>query len=191
MRRASETDWQRLDDDFSRFPVGVRKMGMILATGQPVEASDLDGEEHWPVRPDWARREGIRGFIGQPMIYQGEVLGVVAVFLRIRPRPEGSTWLRMIADHAAASIANARAFEEIQRLKKRLELERDYLREEVREAHFFGDIVGQSPALGNIMQQIELVAPTNASVLILGESGTGKELVAREIHKAVSASNSR
>ena len=51
------------------------------------------------------------------------------------------------------------------------------------EAQEFGDIVGQSPALRNVQQQIDLVAPTDASVLILGESGTGKELIAREIHR--------
>lgn len=47
----------------------------------------------------------------------------------------------------------------------------------------FGNMVGQSPALCAMVQQIELVAPTDATVLIIGESGTGKELVAREIHK--------
>ena len=51
------------------------------------------------------------------------------------------------------------------------------------EAKAFGDLVGQSAALRHIVNQIDLVAPTEASVLILGESGTGKELVAREIHQ--------
>ena len=82
-----------------------------------------------------------------------------------------------------AAIANARAFEEIGRLKEQLELERDYLREELAGVQEFGDIIGQSPSLKNVLQQIDLVAATDASVLILGESGTGKELVAREIHR--------
>jgi transcriptional regulator with GAF, ATPase, and Fis domain len=43
-------------------------------------------------------------------------------------------------------------------------------------------LLGQSPALKTILSQIELVAPTEASVLILGESGTGKELIARALH---------
>jgi transcriptional regulator with GAF, ATPase, and Fis domain len=51
------------------------------------------------------------------------------------------------------------------------------------EAKAFGDLVGQSAALRQIISQIDLVAPTEASVLILGETGTGKELVAREIHR--------
>ncbi len=91
-------------------------------------------------------------------------------------------WFRMIADHVAVAIVNTRAFEEIEQLKAQLELENTFLKEEVLEAQNFGEIVGQSPAIANLVEQIELVAPTDATVLITGESGTGKELVAREIH---------
>jgi len=76
-----------------------------------------------------------------------------------------------------------RAFEEVQRLKAQLEMQNAYLQEEVVEAKAFGGLVGQSQALRHIVNQIDLVAPTEASVLVLGESGTGKELVAREIHQ--------
>src|SRR5512135_3528274 len=76
-----------------------------------------------------------------------------------------------------------RAFEEIAVLKSQLELHNTYLQEAVVEAKAFGDLVGQSSALRHIVTQIDLVAPTEASVLILGETGTGKELVAHEIHK--------
>ena len=96
---------------------------------------------------------------------------------------ESRPWGRIFADHIGAAIANARAFEEIQRLKAQLELQNAYLQEEVVEAKAFGDLVGQSAALRQIVSQIDLVAPTEASVLILGETGTGKELVAREIHR--------
>jgi len=68
-------------------------------------------------------------------------------------------------------------------LKSRLELENTLLQEEVREAKAFGEIVGTSTAIKKSLHQIEMVAPTDATVLILGESGTGKELVAREIHQ--------
>src|SRR5207253_7111822 len=80
-------------------------------------------------------------------------------------------------------FVNARAFEENDRLRARLELETAYLREEVREAKALGDIIGQSASLKHLQRQIDMVAPTDATVLILGESGTGKELVAREIHQ--------
>jgi formate hydrogenlyase transcriptional activator len=175
--------WANLDGSFRRFPIGVRKVGKIAATGKPIEVPDAAADSQWLARPDWAEAEGIRGFGGQPLVHQGNVLGVLAVFARACLGDDNLMWMRMIADHAAAAIANARAFEEIEELKHQLELERDYLRDEILEAHAFGDILGQSASLQQVVQQIDLVAPTEASVLILGESGTGKELVAREIHR--------
>lgn len=67
-------------------------------------------------------------------------------------------------------------------LKDELERERDYLREEVNVAMNFGRIIGRSPSLKSMLSQVEAVAETPASVLVLGESGVGKELVARAIH---------
>jgi transcriptional regulator with GAF, ATPase, and Fis domain len=122
-------------------------------------------------------------FAGQPLIYRGETLGVLAVFSRAEIAPSEFDWLRIFADHAAIAITNARAFDEVARLRHQLELERDYLREEVREALAFGEIVGQSAALRGVLEQVEMVAPTDATALILGESGTGKELVASAIHE--------
>lgn len=65
--------------------------------------------------------------------------------------------------------------------RKTLEFENEYLQEELR-GHY-GSILGESPALKKVLAQIEMVAPTGASVLILGESGTGKELIAHAIHE--------
>lgn len=74
------------------------------------------------------------------------------------------------------------ALAENARLREELERERDYLREEVNVAMNFGRIVGKSPALKQMLAQVEAVAQTPANVLVLGESGVGKELVARAIH---------
>lgn len=180
---ANKSQWTDLDGKFRRFPIGVRKVGHIARTGDPVEIVDIDAGSHWIADPLWARREGIRGFVGQPLIHKGEVLGVLGVFLRVPLIEEGLIWLRMIADHAAVTIANARAFEEIERLQTQLELENEYLRDEVKAAHEFGEIIGDSPALHKVMEQVQLVAPTDTNALVLGESGVGKELIARAIHE--------
>ena len=74
------------------------------------------------------------------------------------------------------------AFEENARLRKELERERDYLREEVHVSMNFGRIIGESSALKKMLARVEAVAQTSASVLIQGESGVGKELVAHVIH---------
>ncbi len=177
------SDYARLDGAFRRFPIGVRKVGQIAATGQPLEFPAVGEPPAWAAQPDWLRAEGIQGFGGQPLIHHGEVLGVLAVFSRAPLQEACLDWLRMVANHAAAAIASARSWDEIQSLRRKLEQENEYLQQEVLEAVAFGDLIGQSAALQTVTRQIELVAPTDSPVLILGESGTGKELVAREIHR--------
>ena len=177
------TKWEKLDGRFMRFPIGARKVGHVAASGDAVVVWDTAKDMKWIADLDWVRRESIRGLAAQPMVFRGEVIGVLAVFMRVPVIVDELIWHRMLADHAAASMVNARAFAEIDRLRRQLELENEYLREEVSAGGAFGEIIGSSPALRNTTRQIELVAETDASVLITGESGTGKELVAREIHR--------
>src|SRR5258706_5292184 len=66
--------------------------------------------------------------------------------------------------------------------KARLEAQNTYLQEEIRSEHNFGEIVGSSPALLDVLRQVEQIARIDSTVLILGETGTGKELIARGIH---------
>ena len=180
---ASGEDWSRLNGNFCRMPLNARKVGVIGASGEPILINHDLAASKWIARPEWVRREAILSFAGQPLTFKGETFGVLAVFSRAQLHAEEFGWLRIFADHAAIAIANARAFEEINQLRRRLETERDYLREEVRDALAFGEIVGRSTALRSVLEQIEMVAPTGATVLILGESGTGKELVASAIHE--------
>jgi len=181
--QGEEEDYLHMTDPFSRIPIGFGAAGKIAATGKQLVLRDLDKDPGELFFLPWLKVDKVRGYNGVPIIYKGEVLGVIAVFSRANV-PEGAeVWGRVFADHIAGAIANARAFEEIQRLKSQLEQQNAYLQEEVVEAKAFGDLVGQSAALRQIVSQIDLVAPTDASVLILGETGTGKELVAHEIHR--------
>jgi transcriptional regulator with GAF, ATPase, and Fis domain len=184
-RNSSESrqDGDPRPTDFLRIPIGFKTIGKIAKTGQPTVIKDTLQSDSGSTHADLAGPEGFRSFNGQPIIFQGQVLGVLAVFGYI-PLPDlGAMWLRVFADHIAVSLVNARAFEENERLKAQLELENTYLREEVREAKAFGDLLGQSQPVRQMVHQIEMVAPTDATVLIQGESGTGKELVAQEIHR--------
>ncbi len=181
---ASElNDDVRQIDRWSRIPLGVGVVGRIGATGQPMVLGDLDRDPGELATIPWLAPEQIRGFNGVPIVYQNEVLGVIGVFSRANVPDEAQVWGRIFADHVAGTIATTRAIDEIKRLKAQLEQQNAYLQEEVVEAKAFGDLIGGSAALGQVINQIDLVAPTDASVLILGETGTGKELVAHEIHR--------
>jgi formate hydrogenlyase transcriptional activator len=82
-----------------------------------------------------------------------------------------------------AELDLQKAFSEIERLKDRLERENVCLREEIQLRYEYDEIVGKSAAIKAVMAQVEQVADTPASVLLMGETGTGKELFARAIHK--------
>ncbi len=175
--------WDTLDGGFARFPLSVRKVGRIGASGQgELLCLERDGTD-WLANPEWAQAEGIRVFAGQPLCFAGDVLGVLALFSR-EPMDDGNfSWLRTFADQAAVAIANASAFEQVDQLKQQLERERDYLREEFVDVQSRGGIIGASDAITRVLRQIEMVAPSDAPVLVLGESGTGKELIATAIHE--------
>ena len=165
-----------------RIPLGVGFIGRIATTGQLAELRNLkDARGEFSVLGSLPM-EGIRQCVGTAISFRGEILGVYAIFARVNATKDRLAWQQIFSNHFGTAIANARAFEEIQKLKAELEQQNAYLKEEVIEAKAFGKLVGQSAALQQISSQIDLVAPTEASVLILGETGTGKELVAHEIH---------
>lgn len=178
----ADEDWGRITGDFRRIPLNVWKVGQIGGTATSILIKDHLATDPAISRPEWAKSERIVAFAGQPLTFKGKTLGVLAVFSRAHIGWDQFEWLRTFADHAAVAIVNAQAFDELARLQQQIELERNHLRGEVREALAFGDILGQSPALHGVLRQVNRVAPTNANVLLLGESGTGKELIASAIH---------
>jgi len=91
-----------------------------------------------------------------------------------RPDPSGQYTRTMFLDITDRVL--------MEREKSRLEAQNIYLQEEIRAEHDFTEIVGNSLALRGVLQQVERIAPTDSTVLILGETGTGKELIARAIH---------
>ncbi|MGD1880285.1 MAG: sigma 54-interacting transcriptional regulator, partial [Kiloniellaceae bacterium] len=110
-------------------------------------------------------------YTSTPILDDGAVVGAVIVFRDIAERKQSEETLRQTLEENAA-------------LRERLEKENAYLQEEILTHATHHEIIGKSAAVKKILQQIDLVAPTDASVLITGESGTGKELVARAIHQA-------
>jgi formate hydrogenlyase transcriptional activator len=87
-----------------------------------------------------------------------------------------------VTERKDAEEAAMRFHEEIKRLKEMLEDETRYLRKEISLSQSHVEIIGKSHAIRSVLQKVEQVAATDATVLITGETGTGKELVARAIH---------
>jgi len=114
-------------------------------------------------------------YTSTPVIEDGEIVGAVVVFRDVTEKRSNE---RRLLD----------ALNEVESLKNRLELEKEYLQEEISSGFNHHQIIGQSPALLRSIEQIDLVGPTEATVLIMGESGTGKELIARAIHQTSSRS---
>jgi formate hydrogenlyase transcriptional activator len=135
---------------------------------------------------------GAESYLGVPMFSTaGQVIGHLAVLdaAAMKDSRQRVSVLKIFAARAAAELERLHAEDglrsamaEVERLKNRLQAENVYLQEEIHREHNFDEIVGSSPALLQLLSQVEDVAPTDSTVLIYGETGTGKELIARAIH---------
>jgi len=146
------------------------------------------------------REKAIQSWVAVPIFSPstGKVIGNIAAFhdMPMAKEQNQTAILKIFAARAGAEIerieaqkkleqANdelAKRLKEIEALKNQLQAENKYLQEEIKLNNNFEEIVSKSKVFHKILQQVEQVAPTDATVLILGESGTGKELVARAIH---------
>ncbi len=178
-----QKDWSRISGRFQRIALNHPVAEHIISPHRFIEIHEIEKEKDRMLHPEWVQEEGILGVMRMPLYNENKLLGVLVLFSRSRLGKSRMTWLRLLANQAVITKSRFPDFEIIEREKKQLELENAYLREELNQIQAYGNIIGRGPAHETLLKQIELVAPTDASVLITGESGTGKELVAREIHK--------
>jgi formate hydrogenlyase transcriptional activator len=170
-----------LREDLLR-PLDWSYLGSVMKTGKPVvrTRSEImnDQESALP------REEGLKSICALPLISRNRTLGVLTLASRTENAfsPESVDFLLRAASQIALAIENALAFQEIAALRNKLAEEKSYLEDEIRTEHNFEEIIGASTTLKHVLQQVETVAHTDSTVLILGETGTGKELIARAIH---------
>ncbi len=168
----------------------TRVSAWVLDRQQAVMRGDLEKEQQSPGDQRLVA-EGIQSYCVVPLVARGNSIGTFTVWSETKNRysEADAELLQEVANQVALAIANMKSYEEIAALKARLEKENVYLQEEIRTEHNFEEIVGNSPALFELLRRVDQVAPTDSSVLIYGETGTGKELIARAIHNRSARKN--
>lgn len=153
--------------------------------GMPYPCSDLLQREGWFEHEFHLAKGGVRSYVAIPMVVRSRLIASAIVC-----RTDAHVWtdaeLSLLADVCRAlgvATANALANEEIRKLRDQLEAENICLRAQLGQAPWFEDIIAQSLPFRRVLEAVEQVAPTDATVLITGETGTGKELIARAIHR--------
>lgn len=178
---ASAGLYTNLNGEYRRIPLGALKIGKIAQGSGALSTNDVLGDDRLPNKP-WMKENGLQSFAGYPLIFRGDLLGVIAMFGRRPLTDEEFERLAVFAHEAAVAIKNAQLFTEVEQLKNRLQAENLYLQEEIKFQHNFEEIIGENQSIKAVLRHIEQVAPTDSTVLILGDTGTGKELIARAIH---------
>jgi len=155
----------------------------VFETGRPVVSHlpEAGGEQTASLE---CLGESIRTVCSLPLTARGWIFGVLNFGHDVkRAFSEDEVELLMeIAGRVSISADNIYAYQKISQLRDRLTREKNYLEEEIRLQHNFEEIIGESAALKDVLEQVKLVAALDSSVLICGETGTGKELIARAIH---------
>ncbi len=165
-------------------PIENTSVGEAFIKAMPVLARRADIER---MPAEMARSlldEGLNLVCAVPLKSRQRILGTLNVASRREDAfsADGVKLLEEVAGYFAVALDNALAYTHIEELNSKLAEENLYLADEIRSNYFFEEIIGSSPALQKVLRQVEVVAPSDSTVLICGETGTGKELIARAIH---------
>jgi formate hydrogenlyase transcriptional activator len=163
-------------------PIDGTPEGWVFLNQEPLLMTQIDDKKAG--QPTQQLKAGVKSGCWVPLNSRGEITGVLFVGSRHDDAIDqrDAETLLLAASQIAGIIKIDDSFHRIVQLTSKLKEEKRYLEEELRTEYNFEEIVGESHGLKAVLKQVETVAPTAATVLILGETGTGKELIARSIH---------
>jgi formate hydrogenlyase transcriptional activator len=158
--------------------------GLAFTTQQPVLIRNLNLTEFPAEIIKRGAAAGLKSGCAVPLIAHGRALGTLSV---VSTRADAfsdddAKLFSWIGAQVALAAANSMAYQEISSLRDKLAKEKLYLEEEIQTEYNFEEIIGDSRALKLVLKEVQTVAATDSTVLILGETGSGKELVARALH---------
>jgi len=158
--------------------------GWVYVSAKPLILKGTPGE-HFPFElAEHLTRQSVKSGCWVPLIGREGPFGTLNLF-SCQPGSFSDADLQallQLGSQIAVALDNALAYRRMADLNARLEKEKRYLEDELRISSSFEEIIGESKALKLVLKQIETVAPTDSTVLILGETGTGKEQIARAVH---------
>ena len=165
------------DGSHARIPVGQFKIGLIAQERRPHLTNSVIGDPRVHDQ-DWAKKEGMVAFAGYPLIVGDRLVGVMAMFSRKTVTETALQAMESVANKIAVGIDRKRTEAKLSSLQQTTL----YLQEEINAQHNFEELIGASPTIRKVFQDVEQVAGTDSTVLVTGETGTGKELIVRAIH---------
>ena len=166
-----------------RLPIEGSSPGKAFRTGEPVLFETAPRALHVSSL-QLNFQEGVQSGCFLPLMRGDRKIGVLHLLDRHPHRfsEADADFLQQVSNQVAIALDNAMQYREVDESRERLAGETSYLRTEIRAERGFDEILGNTPAIRDVLRHISTVAPTNSTVLIQGETGTGKELVARAIH---------
>jgi formate hydrogenlyase transcriptional activator len=158
--------------------------GLAFTTQQTVQVRSLNLTEFPAEIMKRGAAAGLKSGCAVPLISHGRALGTLSVVSMQEDAftDDDAKLFSRIGAQVALAAANSMAYQEISSLRDKLAKEKLYLEEEIQTEYNFEEIVGDSRALKLVLKEVQTVAATDSTVLILGETGSGKELVARALH---------
>jgi formate hydrogenlyase transcriptional activator len=166
-------------------PMENSPAGRAFLTRQPVVIHVPDPEWFDSTIYRAAVAKGFKSGCVLPLIARDRVVGVLHIgSLHEHAFTQDEVqFLMQVANQIAIAVENALAYRQVTESRERLAEEKLHLEDQLRLEHNFDEIISISAALKSVLKQVEVVAPTDSTVLIQGETGTGKELIARAIHQ--------